>query len=220
VREGLSKHAVAPPGKKVRGFKSHSLEAQVANIADEIAYYSHDLDDGLSSSLLTEPQLERDVQIWAEAAQGIRRDHGALPDECRRYFVIRCIIDSQVKDVVETTERNIDRAGVEKPDDVRRCQKPLVEYSPPRRKLNLQLRRYLYQNLYFNPVVHEPNEQAGRLLEEMFHHFQKRPAEFGELARGRARKDGWPRVICDYLAGMTDRYAIREHERLFGTTRN
>jgi len=216
LREGLSKHAAPPPGKKVRGFKSHSLEAQVANIADEIAYYSHDLDDGLSSDLLTESQLQRDIQIWAEAAHGVPRDRGQLPDESRRYFVIRCIIDSQVKDVVHTTEENLERADVKTADDVRRYPKPLVGYSPARRKLNLELRRYLYRNLYFNPVVHEPNQQAGRLLEEMFHHFSKRPREFGELARNRARRDGWPRVICDYLAGMTDRYAIREHARLFG----
>jgi dGTPase len=216
LREGLSKHAAPPPGKKVHGFKSHSLEAQVANIADEIAYYSHDLDDGLSSSLLVESRLEQDIQIWAEAAHGVPSDRGQLPDESRRYFVIRCIIDSQVRDVVHTTEKNLDRAGVKHADDVRRYPKPLVEYSPARRKLNLELRRYLYKNLYFNPVVHDPNQQAGRLLEKMFHHFSKRPGDFSELARSRARKDGWPRVICDYLAGMTDRYAIREHARLFG----
>src|SRR3954452_19839297 len=158
VREGLSKHDRARPGQKTRQFKSHSLEAQVANIADEIAYYSHDLDDGLSSNLLSEPRLEREVRIWANAAEGIRRDYRSLPDETRRYFVIRCIIDSQVKDVVETTEKNLMRAKVEKPDDVRRCEKPLVQYSPRRRKLNLELRRYLYKNLYYNPVVHEPNQ--------------------------------------------------------------
>jgi dGTPase len=216
VREGLSKHGTPPQTKGTGGFKTHSLEAQVANIADEIAYYSHDLDDGLSSGLLTERQLEKDVRIWADAAREIQRDYGVLPDECRRYFVIRCIIDFQVKDVVETAEKNIAAARVETADDVRKCGKPLVRYSEERKKLNLQLRRYLYQNLYFNPVVHEPNRNAGRLLEEMFGYFLKHREGFGDLARARARKDGWPRVVCDYLAGMTDRYAIQEHQRIFG----
>src|SRR5256885_2217626 len=108
VREGLSKHAGAL-GKTTKTAKrdAHSLEAQVADIGDEIAYYSHDLDDGLTSGLLSEARLARDVPIWAEAALGVKRAYRELADECRRYFIIRCIIDSQVKDVVETTERNI-----------------------------------------------------------------------------------------------------------------
>lgn len=217
VREGLSKHATAP-GKSTESAKreAHSLEAQVADIGDEITYYSHDLDDGLTSGLLSEEQLARDVEVWAEAARDVKRDYGDLPDECRRYFIIRCIIDSQVKDVVETTEKNIAESAIKTADDARACGKPLVRYSQRRKKLNLQLRRYLYKNLYFSPEVHEPNRRAGTLLPELFHYLLKHRGTFGDLARKRARKDGWSRVICDYLAGMTDRYAIQEHERLIG----
>src|SRR3954470_2653150 len=104
VREGLSKHSTLPPqSKKGRPAKCPSLEAQGATLGDEISYYSHDLDDGITSGLLSEEQLRADVQIWAEAARGLKRDYGDLPDESRRYFIIRCIIDSQVKDVVQTT---------------------------------------------------------------------------------------------------------------------
>jgi len=218
VREGLSKHAAAP-GKSAMAAKheSHSLEAQVADIGDEIAYYSHDLDDGLTSGLLSEDRLARDVQIWGEAARGVKRDYGALPDECRRYFIIRCIIDSQVKDVVETTEANIAQSAIKTADDARASEKALVRYSEQRKELNLQLRRYLYKNLYFNREVHEPNQRAGRLLEELFCYLLEHHQAFGGPVRKRARKDGWPRVLCDYLAGMTDRYAIHEHERLLGS---
>ena len=112
VREGLVKHYTPHdhPSKK-RGFnaKSSSLEAQVANLADEITYYSHDLDDGLDSGLLSEAQLRRHVAIWRIASRQVEREYGKLPDECRRYFIIRCIIDMQVKDVVETTETAIAR---------------------------------------------------------------------------------------------------------------
>ena len=139
-----------------------------------------------------------------------------MPDESRRYFIIRCIIDSQVKDVVGTAEKQIADASVHTADEVRLQPKPLVRYSPKRRELNLELRDYLYQKVYYSPEVHEPNRRAVRMLEELFHYYSKHREEIGEQAQKRARRDGWPRAVCDYLAGMTDRYAIQEHQRVFG----
>lgn len=219
VREGLVKHYTAydHPGKR-KGFeaKSSSLEAQVANLADEITYYSHDLDDGLDSELLSEKKLCRDVRIWREATRIVEKEYGKLADECRRYFIIRCIIDMQVKDVVETTEQLVGRAKVNSVDGVRLQPRALVQYSSKRRELNLELRDYLYKNLYYNPVVHQPNMRAVRMLEELFRYYLEKPAEIGAQSRKRIRKDGLHRAICDYLAGMTDRYAILEHQRVFG----
>src|SRR5437660_1664840 len=145
VREGLVKHYTAydHPSKR-RGFeaKSSSVEAQVANLADEITYYSHDLDDGLDSGLLSEKQLDRHVRVWREARRTVEREYGQLPDECRRYFIIRWIIDFQVRDVVTTTERLIEQAGVTSADEVRLQPKSLVQYSQSRRELNLELRNF------------------------------------------------------------------------------
>jgi dGTPase len=218
VREGLVKHSTAfdHPGRR-DGFeaKNASLEAQIANLADEITYYSHDLDDGLDSGLLSEKELTGKVRVWADAARLVKKEHGNLPDECRRYFIIRTIIDLQVKDVVETSERAILAAGVKSADDVRLYPKPLVQYSPARRKLNIQLRRYLYRNLYYNRVVNEPHVRARQFLRDLFAYYVKHPSEIGEHARRRIRKIGVHRSVCDYLAGMTDRYAIQEHERIF-----
>ncbi len=222
VREGLVKHFTAgnhPGRRKGLNARSSSLEAQVANLADEITYYSHDLDDGLDSGLLSEKQLNREVRIWRQAARTVEDEYGQLPDECRWYFIIRCITDLQVKDVVTTTEALVKAAGVTSADEVRLQPKSLVQYSPERRKLNLELRAFLYKNLYYNPVVHEPNVRAVRMLEELFEFYRKHPKEIGEQARKRARKVGRPRAICDYLAGMTDRYVILEHQRLFGAGR-
>jgi dGTPase len=222
VREGLAKHHTAydhPGMRKEFDSKSSSLEAQVANIADEITYYSHDLDDGLDSGLLSEKLLSRDVRIWREAARQVVKEYGELPDECRRYFIIRCIIDLQVRDVVKTTERRILKAGVQSADEVRLQPKPLAAYSPARRELNLRLRKYLYKNLYYNPVVHGPNTRAARMLEDLFHYYLQHPEQAGELARKRVRKVGRHRAICDYLAGMTDRYTMLEHQRIFGPGR-
>jgi dGTPase len=219
VREGLVKHSTAydRPGQRP-GFNARqpSIEAQIANLADEIAYYSHDLDDGLDAGLLNETDLTRNAEVWAEAAREVRRAHGRLPEECRRYFTIRCIIDRQVKDVVTTTEKRIGQTAIASADEARSCPKPLVAYSPDRRKRNLELRKYLYKNLYFNPVVHEPNLRAVQMLEELFHFCVKHPGEIGEQSRKRLRKEGVHRSVCDYLSGMTDRYAIQAHQRLFG----
>jgi dGTPase len=103
-------------------------------------------------------------------------------------------------------------------DDVRRFPKALIQHSPDRRKLNLELRDYLYKNLYFNPVVHQPNMRAVKMLEELFHYFLKHPDDIGEGAQKRLKKTGLRRAVCDYIAGMTDRYVMLEYERIFGKT--
>ncbi len=219
VREGLVKHFTSydHPAKR-KGFpaRSSALEAQVANLADEITYYSHDVDDGLTAGLFSEKQLGRDVRVWREAAQSVKKNHGDLPDECRRYFIIRCIIDAQVKDVVWTTEERVAGAAVHSADDVRLHAKPLVQYSSRGRESNLELRGYLYRNLYYNPEVHEPNRRAVRMLEELFGYYLEHRRQLGDHVQKRARQDGWHRAVCDYLAGMTDRYAMQEHQRVFG----
>lgn len=217
VREGLAKHNTGydqPFGGESFKAPCPSLEAQVANLADEIAYYSHDLDDGLASGLLTENQLNQEVRLWREAAHRVELDYGLLADECRRYFIIRCLIDGQIRDVVGTTEQQILRSGIRTAMDARLQAEPLVRYSPERHNLNLELRQYLYTHLYHNPVVHEPNLRAVRMLEDLFKFFLAHPAQLAEPQARRVEKIGLQRVICDYLAGMTDRYAFAEFERL------
>ena len=219
VLEGLAKHQTAfdrPGGKRSFIAKNPSLEAQIANVADEITYYSHDLDDGLDSGLLAEAHLAKHVRVWAQAARAVKQAHGKLPDECRRYFTIRTIIDLQIRDVVESSERLIVAAGVQSADDVRRFSKPLIQYGPERRRLNLELRNYLYKNLYYNPVVHQPNLRAVKMLEQLFKYYFAHPKEIGDSSRRRLKKIGLHRAVCDYLAGMTDRYAMLEYERIFG----
>ena len=208
VRAGLKKHRSADA-------EAPSLEAQVANLADEITYYSHDLDDGLESGLLHEEQLRRDVPLWAQADESVRSEYGDLPDECRRYFIIRCLIDGQVKDVVMITEANLDDAKITSAKSARSIGRPLVAYSRDRRQLNWQLRKYLYANLYYNPIVHEPNQHGMRMLERLFEYFLAHPDVLGDQAQKRAHSEGLPRAVCDYLSGMTDRYAEREYARLF-----
>jgi dGTPase len=219
VREGLVKHFTAydhPSKRPDFDAKNSSLEAQVANLADEIAYYSHDLDDGLDSALLDEKHLTKNVRIWRDASKLVAKQCGKLPNESRRYFTIRNIIDDQVRDVVTTAEANLRRARVKSADEVRLRARPLVRYSEKRRELNLELRQYLYDSLYYNPEVRGPNVNAGHMLQDLFNHYLEHPEQVSEFSRQRAQEIGWPRAICDYLSGMTDRYAIDDHKRLFG----
>lgn len=219
VREGLAKHQTEfnlQPGKVAFLHRQPSLEAQIANLADEVTYYSHDLDDGLESGLLDEKRLLKEVEVWSAAARKVKRVFGALPDESRRFYTIREIIDQQVTDVVTTTEAAIQAAGVDSADAVRTCAKPLVRYSPLRKKANLELRKFLYQNLYYNPAVAGPNNRAARMLGEVFRYLIAHPEETPAAVRRRARKKDWERAVCDHIAGMTDRYCIHEHQRLFG----
>ena len=217
TREGLVKHFTAydHPSKR-EGFdaKSSSLEAQIANLADEITYYSHDLDDGLDAGLLSEEELKQNVKLWHGADAAIRAEHGELADECRRYYIIRCLIDSQVHDVVETSGELISKSGVLSVDEVRLQDNPLIQYSSERRETNLELREYLYENLYYTPKVHEPNQRGVKLLEALFVYFLKHPDAIGSQSRARIEAEGLHRAICDYLAGMTDRYVALEHKRL------
>jgi dGTPase len=217
AREGLRKHQTSydrPAGSGEFPAHNPSLEAQVANLADELTYYSHDLDDGLDCKLLSEADLIENVAIFRLASRQIKEQHGNLPDETRHYFIIRCLIDWQVRDVVETSEKLILASKVNSADDVRRQRRVLVRHSPERRKMNLELRAYLFKNLYYNPLVHLPNLRAVRMLEELFKYYIKHHDELGETAQKRAQTSGLYRAICDYLSGMTDRYALAEYQRL------
>lgn len=217
LREGLHKHQTIPAhagAAQPFEIKNPSLEAQVADLSDEIAYYSHDLDDGLEADLLNEEALQRDVPIWRQAAQCVRAEHGKLPDEVRRYYTIRCVIDDQVKDVVHTSEALIKKAGVKSADDVRQHARKLIRYSAERKASNAQLRKYLYRNFYYHPVVHGPNLRATRMLKELFEHLIAHPADMSETAQSRIKGLGLHRAVCDYIAGMTDLYVMKEHDRL------
>jgi dGTPase len=219
VREGLLKHqTIGDRLEPAASFvvKSPSLEAQVANLSDEIAYYSHDLDDGLEAGLLDERALLREVPAWRDAANRVRKQFGKLPDECRRYYTIRCIIDDQVKDVVRTSEALIEKAKVRAADDARRQARPLIRYSAERRQSNAQLRKYLYRQFYYHPIVLGPNLRATQMMREVFQFFLREPEAMTESGQARIAGQGLHRAICDYIAGMTDLYVMKEHQRLLG----
>ena len=217
VREGLRKHAKfheSPKGGEKRACPS--LEAQIANLADEITYYSHDLDDGIDSGLITPEQLG-ELDVWGESEQHVRRHFPKLRGRSLVTYVIRCIIDRQVEDVLATSAARIAKAKVASADDVRKQPRALIRYSDKLLTANRKLRRFLYQNLYYHPQVDGLNRRACNLLARVFEAYIQAPSQLGRTSAKRVRKDGLHRTVCDFISGMTDRYLIREHERLFGT---
>ena len=219
VREGLQKHArfyeSAKPGGKRTAHPS--LEAQVANLADEITYYSHDLDDGLDFKLL-EPKQLAGLEAWQGTEEQVRRDFPKLRGAEFRAYVIRCLIDRQVADVIRTSSERIDAAGVRSADDVRVHSEPLSAYSDSLRRANVQLRKFLYKNLYYHPRVAGANKAACEMLGDVFAAYLKKPDLLGEATARRVDEVGLHRTVCDYVSGMTDRYLVDEHARLFKKT--
>jgi dGTPase len=216
TREGLAKHYTQfdkPANVEEFDFKSSALEAQIANVADEVTYYSHDLDDGLDAGLITLDQL-RQVEIWQTTFERVNREHPGLERERLREFTIRELIEREVTDVVVTSDANITAANVQSADDVRRLSKSLISYSKELKKANQQLRDFLYKNLYFNPVKLAPHERAVEAMSELFRAFAANPRLMGESTQRRLGEVGLHRAICDYIAGMTDRFALEEYKRI------
>ncbi|HEX4086148.1 MAG TPA: deoxyguanosinetriphosphate triphosphohydrolase [Chthoniobacteraceae bacterium] len=218
VLEGLHKHAAPPLANRRRRGAPHyqpSLEAQIANLADEITYYSHDLDDGLDSGLIEPAQLAP-LEVWRHSFDEVRRDFPRLAGPELGGYVIRCIIDRQVQDVISWSAAAIAASRVRSAEEVRRRRRPLIGYSRELRAANRALRKFLYANLYYNPAVAIANRRGCRMLRAVFNAYVSNPSLLGRSAVRRIRREGLERSVCDYLSGMTDGYLLDEHARLFG----
>jgi dGTPase len=221
VLEGLHKHGViaaGPPGSRRRAEPAvyrPSLEAQIANLADEITYYSHDLDDGLDSGLIQPAQLAG-LDVWRHSHEEVRRDFPRLAGPELHGYVIRCIIDREVQDVISTSSRAIRASRVQSAADVRRQRRPLIRYSAELRASNRVLRKFLYANLYYHPDVAGVNRRGCRMLRGVFNAYLRDPSLLGRNTVRRVRREGLERSVCDYLSGMTDGYLLDEYARLCG----
>ena len=217
VREGLRKHEASyrsvMPGEE-RCF-CPSLEAQIADIADEITYYSHDLDDAVDFEVLSAAQLEEN-EIWRQTHRAVISRYPDAREPDLHTLIIRHIIDMQVRDVITTSARSIADAGVQSADDARRQPAPLIRYSDDLFQGNGELRKFLYQNVYYHPRVADVNRRACETLRKVFEAYVADPERLGEAAAKRIEAEGLHRTVCDYIAGMTDRYLIEEYARIAG----
>ncbi len=215
VREGLRKRQAFydPPTPEEEKYRCPSLEAQIANLADEITYYSHDLDDALDFEILSGPQLEEDA-VWQRSHRAVLRRHPEAREPELHKLIIRDIIDVEVHDVVTTSAQSIVDVGVQSADEVRKQQSPLIRYSDDLLAANRELRRFLYQNVYYHPRVAEVNRRACEMLRKVFETYVVDPDRLGETAAKRIEAEGLHRTVCDYVAGMTDRYLMEEYARI------
>ena len=205
VREGLDKMQVS------------SLEAQIADLADEITYYSHDLDDAIDFDVLNFAQLE-EVDVWKVAADSVRERYPDLREPDLHKLIIRDVIDRQVRDVIVTSAEQITSVKVQSRDDVRN-QSVLIRYGDDLAEANRALRKFLYQNVYYHPRVAEVNKRACEMLRKVFESYLLDPNRLGDAAARRIESEGLHRTVCDYIAGMTDRYLMEEYERIRPSSR-
>jgi dGTPase len=214
AREGILKHG-APwthPVPLPPRAEQPPLEAQVADHSDEIAYLIHDLDDGLRSKLLTLGLLE-DVPLWRETRRRVSGRLGDVEERVRRAQTLVALVDLLVTDLVEETVRRVERAGADSVDAVRAAKERLVGFSEPVQAQKSTLKEFLYENLYHHPSVRRRTEQAERVVTDLFQFYREDPARLPRRLAGRLAEEGEARAVADYVAGMTDRFALAEHAR-------
>jgi dGTPase len=213
VREGLRKHEHAFQTQEGETYNCTSLEAQIADLADEITYYSHDLDDAIDFEILSPTQLEQN-EVWHESHRAVLARYAAGLEPELHKLIIRDIIDKEVHDLVATSAKSIGESGVQSADDVRRQPAPLIRYNDELAEANRALRKFLYQNVYYHPRVSEVNRRACEMLRRVFEAYVVDPERLGDGATKRIEKEGLHRTVCDYVAGMTDRYLMEEYARI------
>ena len=219
TREGILKHCsvknartLGDVGRRFLERRQATLEAQIANVADEIAYNNHDVDDGLRSGLLSMEQLAG-IGIFSRHMDLALKDYPKLTGRRLINETVRRMIDTLVTDLIDASSRAIRNAGVKTMDDVRSAP-PLIGFSPGIQNEQLVLKRFLRDNLYQHYRVARMSTKARRIVTDLFGIFHSDPKVLPPEFQARARDDK-PRAIADYIAGMTDRYAILEHRRLF-----
>lgn len=218
VREGIVKHSsVFDIAVKIKEFfpeRMPSLETQLVDAADEIAYDNHDLDDGLTSGLIKEKDLEG-LEVWEKINRKINQKYAKIDQNSRKYLVIRGLIDLQVTDLIQHTQSLISRLKIRNYADLRKINYRLVDFSKEAKQLRKPLRQFLMQKLYHHYRVMRMSIKAKRFIRELFCEYAARPGQLPTEVQLKIPKEGVKRVVCDYIAGMTDRYCLNEYKKLF-----
>ena len=191
------------------------LESQIADVADEIAYDNHDLDDGLASGILKEEDLAG-LDLWRQAREAVESAHRQLDPEIRRYQIIRTLINRQVTDLIGATVERLKHHEIDSIERVRACRARLMGFSDDMTRLRTPLKRLLWNQMYHHYRVARMADKAKRFIAELFQLYLAKPEQLPNTTRSRiTRGDDPHRVVCDYIAGMTDRYCLEEYKKLF-----
>src|SRR5271163_2361527 len=223
VREGIIKHsrdytaAEHPELAEYLLDQRPPLEAQLIDLVDEIAYNTADLDDGYEAHLIHLPELRADVPLFGHAYAEIDQRYPAGKEKLKFNEALKQVLDRLATDLIENTQQQIKEAGLQSVEDVRHHPKRLVTFSPEAAKQNGALKRFLFSHLYSEPAIAEDRDRSIAALDELFtffvQHPERMPAQYAEQARQAPRH----RIVCDYIAGMTDHFLLRQRRELLGT---
>jgi len=218
VREGIAKHSSAFDRavalKNLAPSEMPTIEAQIADIADEIAYDNHDIDDGLTSGLLKELDLQK-LPLWDNIYRNISGKYAKIDEERKKYMIIRSLIDMQVTDLIDQTRARIKKFKLNSAMQAKKLDCRVALFSPEMLKLRKPLRALLMDKLYHHYRVIRMANKAKRFIQELFKLYIEKPQGLPVHIQKRVATDGARRAVCDYIAGMTDRYALDEYKKLF-----
>jgi dGTPase len=216
VREGMVKHESEYDISDARDFSPDlrgNLETQIANVADELAYTTHDLDDGLRSGMIT-PQILDGIALW-EILRETFNWHGLVLDDMERHRMIRHLVGIMVTNMIESTDSRLKESKAKSALDIQKLKQNVIGYSEDMQRRNRELKDFLYKKLYRHYRVSRMQIKAERLITDLFNAYRSEPSMLPDHIQKFIEKRGLERTICDYIAGMTDRYAIEEHQKLF-----
>ena len=230
-REGILKHCslinaeqLGDIGLRFINKTQPNIEAQMVNLADAIAYNSHDVDDGLRSGFISIEQL-RETRLFKTLYSKVEKEYPKLDNKRTIYEIVRRMIDEQIKDLIAESSQKILKASPQSIEDIRNFKGSLISFSEDMLEMHLELKRFLRENLYRHYRVHRMSHKAGNVISKLFdallNDLRLMPPEYREKAQqGEAKvgESGRARIVSDYIAGMTDRYAIKEYKRIFDPT--
>ncbi|MBN2468930.1 MAG: deoxyguanosinetriphosphate triphosphohydrolase [Deltaproteobacteria bacterium] len=221
TREGLVKHSTSRDRCESKAMEEYdpekhpTLEAQIIDLADEIAYNNHDIDDGLESGLLEEEVLRDNVELWSEMMARMETNFPNIPNPQKKYYAISNLIGFLILDVVEKTGQNLSRGNIRSTVDVGNAPERTVRFSEETEQRNLRLKQVLLEHLYNHYRVRRMRSKARMVIERLFKAYQENPSVLPPKYQEKMNQESKERIICDYIAGMTDRYALDEYRKLF-----
>jgi len=216
VLEGMVKHETVYDKTDALEYNPHlrgHLEAQITNVADELAYTCHDLDDGLRSGIIT-PDMLKGIELWEIISDKYRNESCGM-DDLTRHMIIRDLTGFQVTSMINASSERISSSKVTNAEELQSLDHNVVGFDDRMNELNKTLRDFLYKNMYHQYRVVRMHKKAERILSELFHAYNEEPSMLPKQFQELIEEKGRQRTICDYLAGMTDRFAVDEYSKLF-----
>ena len=219
VREGIIKHSRDYPPAEYPQLSEYlldlrpPLEAQLIDLTDEIAYSTADLDDGVEALVLEREQVRQGVILFSEVADEVDQLYPAAPEKLKFNESLKRVLDRLVSDLIAHSRQQIAAAGIKSSVDVRRLTRRLVSFSPEVEQKRRQIKDFLYANLYYSPAINSDKQQGEQMIAELFEYFMQIPGELPPSYQEKMQEEGLHRIVCDYIAGMTDNYVQQQHRR-------